>query len=189
MFICLLWWSHEIGLCVTGEPEVLMKKWFNRGLSLEPVCVCLSVCEWVCNAVVLCCPSFSNEMGLASILNFKKMKMDGWKMRGKRILLWMKEPWNYSITQQISHSAPAGMSLELIHWWHYFFYVALISELVWHLSWASLWFVYCCLSCSLKKAHCSSETSIHLCRSERRGKHLVTAAKQLSRVPRKESFD
>ncbi len=88
------------------------------------VCVCAHVsvcaCMWVC---MYRCPLLSfifKWNGYCFNHKFKKMKMDGWKMGEKNSPLWIKEPWNYSITQQIPHSAPAGIVPELFHWWHYF---------------------------------------------------------------------
>lgn len=79
MSACLLWWSH-ISLYVTGEPEALIKKWFNRGLSPELACTCVYVCMYMCVCVytrVLCCPSFSNDLGIAWIIN-SKINENGW---------------------------------------------------------------------------------------------------------------
>lgn len=130
MFACLLWGS-QIGLCVIGEPEVLMKKWFNHTLTVR-VCVC---------------PSLSfifKSNGYCFNSKFKTMKMDGWKMDGKEIPAVNKGTLKLQYYTADSPLSPYRHCSWAIPLMALYFNFALISDLVWHSTWALICFC-CCL--------------------------------------------
>lgn len=132
MFCCLLWRNH-LGPSVTGEPRVLMKKWFNHALSTS-----LQVC--VLNA----CPleSFNPKMNcvLPQSFIYKRWKWIDRKMENRN----SHSDWK-SLEIMIWHSKPLT-PIQLLHSCHqsrlttHCFYACLDLWPCGRL--ATLWFVY-----------------------------------------------